>query len=867
MPESSSAELRIYCICGQKMKVSEAMFGLPGKCVACRQKIRIPRRDELSPDTAQLFLKDHPEFLRKSRRPKAEPAAAELAEKAADEKDLPLGDGPPVSSGTMMLDILEPLRVLCSLEYKINRQLEGLREPGVTTPADEGDRAGLAAYLERVRAMRTDFDEQLRHRLMEVVIDLAGTQEKIIQVGLSTRIGEIDGRTFQEHVDQLRRRRDALERLQQNLRGWLTVDNPHEAGGYSNVAMESVPGEGFRVSLPLDEPPLGTLLDFHIDGLREALLRRERAERRLEETKRLEAEGTMSALVLADCRADCEGERRRAECEVTFRRKRLEAMKSDAVADIQSLDAYLETQRKKAESGTLEKSRYASVERDILRAQRDCRKLDDWATRALVASTADDVPHPQGTFMKRMVHVKPQRIAVNLGAEAWVAWICAFLMGVTVFLPAVDGLSPLEAFRSFHGQPYYWVMVLPLALGALTAASQVLRPAVPRGILLLMLWMLVTIAGAAGLHEAQYSFTTMAVRFRQGGAWWTQWALAIMVLANFGVLAAAAMALTPLKKYRSLPPFVAVLTLTILVALFTNVGGYFEPRPVVNTKSIQRFQDDRLVYESSIFVQNTGARDFVILAPTIKGPNVYAYALERLQEQDWVAVGMPEKVVSTPQTVADSMKTAGGIVVPAHSSAVLQYRLPPGEYRVGLKSTADPSEKYDKRFVLDAPVPLSAPAEPPASVPTLPADPAPAPRTVTQPVVTPVEPAPEAPATPAEPVAPEKETPQPVEAPAAETPPAKTSPTEPAAAEPAAPAYVPADVELRGVIVAGRKEPRFSVIVYYMNGTSRVMDLFVGDIVHEPWVLSEFNAARQSVTLSNGESILILNRGERIRLE
>ena len=80
MPETSSAELRIYCICGQKMKVSEAMFGLPGKCVACRQKIRIPRRDELPPDTPQLFLKDHPQFLRKSRRPKAEPAAAEKAQ-------------------------------------------------------------------------------------------------------------------------------------------------------------------------------------------------------------------------------------------------------------------------------------------------------------------------------------------------------------------------------------------------------------------------------------------------------------------------------------------------------------------------------------------------------------------------------------------------------------------------------------------------------------------------------------------------------------------------------------------------------------------------------------------------------------------
>ena len=48
MAKAKTPRLRIYCICGQKMKVSASMYGRPGKCVACRQKIRIPSAEEYS---------------------------------------------------------------------------------------------------------------------------------------------------------------------------------------------------------------------------------------------------------------------------------------------------------------------------------------------------------------------------------------------------------------------------------------------------------------------------------------------------------------------------------------------------------------------------------------------------------------------------------------------------------------------------------------------------------------------------------------------------------------------------------------------------------------------------------------------------
>ena len=68
MPEASSTDLRLYCLCGQKMKITSNMFGKPGKCVACRQKIRIPSREELPAGTHTLYLKDHPEYLRAPKR-------------------------------------------------------------------------------------------------------------------------------------------------------------------------------------------------------------------------------------------------------------------------------------------------------------------------------------------------------------------------------------------------------------------------------------------------------------------------------------------------------------------------------------------------------------------------------------------------------------------------------------------------------------------------------------------------------------------------------------------------------------------------------------------------------------------------------
>ena len=148
MAQAEQPHLRIYCVCGQKMKVTESLFGRPGKCIACRQKIRIPKLDEVPEGETEIYLKDHPEFLRKTsiRRKKSTPKdRTEAIDKVRtrevvyrkrkegetpddivpEEDQVELGESRPA---TVALDILEPMRELSSLDARISRELEARRD-------------------------------------------------------------------------------------------------------------------------------------------------------------------------------------------------------------------------------------------------------------------------------------------------------------------------------------------------------------------------------------------------------------------------------------------------------------------------------------------------------------------------------------------------------------------------------------------------------------------------------------------------------------------------------------------------------------------------------------------------------------------
>lgn len=55
---------RLVCVCGQRMAIEESMYGEPGKCPACRQKLWMPYREEVEAFGPVVHVAQHRELLR-----------------------------------------------------------------------------------------------------------------------------------------------------------------------------------------------------------------------------------------------------------------------------------------------------------------------------------------------------------------------------------------------------------------------------------------------------------------------------------------------------------------------------------------------------------------------------------------------------------------------------------------------------------------------------------------------------------------------------------------------------------------------------------------------------------------------------------
>ena len=211
MPSSEVAPLRIYCVCGQKMKVSEDMFGRPGKCVACRLKIRIPTPDEIPPNTDVIHLKDHPELLRKVKR-------GVKGEKPKHKEEIevaPLPDIDPkakVRKALGPLDVLEPMRLVHNLSAKVEKQLSAIKDSKDGKDLDDIARkdpkvSELLGVRTRIHAAEQDLEEELRQRLMETAIELSSCMAWVLQ---SHRFPIADALhvTVNQHAEIVHPRRD-----------------------------------------------------------------------------------------------------------------------------------------------------------------------------------------------------------------------------------------------------------------------------------------------------------------------------------------------------------------------------------------------------------------------------------------------------------------------------------------------------------------------------------------------------------------------------------------------------------------------------------------------------------------------------------
>lgn len=407
MPDSGGASLRLHCVCGQKMKLSESMCGLPGKCTSCRQKIRLPRVDQWPDDGTDIYLDDHPEFLREGKGRESdlpESSALQRDDDPTPVTELDRSDGAESSqqhmAGSVPLDSMTSMQTLTSLQLRIERKIQII---DLTDKDNVEGRAEWKGRLTRVRRLRIALDEQIHQSLMEVAIALTTTQENIADLQLSARVDEIPFDIFQEQVYELRLRRDHLERQQLNLRGWLATVGPSAVGGYRDVTIDELPKDGFDLSLQMEPDYVDSLLNVHADGLKQAFALRAKAEQKIEEIKNIRDSSKPEARArLKDPYALAKASHAIAEMQIGYFQQRLTVLIQDYESDTETLDAHIATARDQLSMDQLERSDYDRLKSAARHTKLDLNKGCSVARRLLLTKAAHEVPEPKGSFIKRI---------------------------------------------------------------------------------------------------------------------------------------------------------------------------------------------------------------------------------------------------------------------------------------------------------------------------------------------------------------------------------------------------------------------------------------------------------------------------------
>jgi hypothetical protein len=831
MAESGIEQLRIYCICGQKMKIAADMYGRPGKCVACRQKIRLPRPDEIPEGTTEIRIENHPEFLRKSKR-KLDPLAEErearraLAQAAPTEDDS--GDSPtPITEldlhdettppnaeapkpkakppkprkkrkrvrGSVPLDVHPQLRTLCSLQFKLEHALEASVK---ALDKDNFAIAEIEGNLARLYRVRGDLDEQLRQNLMEVAIELSSTHEKIAETNLSARVGEISYEAYHEKIYRLRARRDRLERRQLNFRGWLSAQDPYVAGGYIDLDLDALPEHDDTLVIPSEPEESGPILNVQVATLRGALLRQDFSTRKFSEMRKMSQGKHGGTRDFGIVRANCKADVRIAQATVAFSRGRLRELKSDFESDIETIGAQLDLERVKLKTGGIERAEFDTIERELFRAKADATKALSIADRALVATVAEDVPSLRGTFLERLTARHPEE---GTTADSIVAWIAAALMVVSIFLPAIGSISMAAAINqsSADADSERWVALAPVVAAVILVLIGFAGDRPLRGRMLCAAWLVVTVAGAWIIHQTQFGLDPVSTRFRVGAPWILRPGMLTLVVASAAVLLAAGLALNGRDRNRTWLPLA-------MLAIFTDLGGVFTVTPSITiTRGDVIVESEGVPLEqNTITIRNNGQRTLHLLGRNSEARAAYLLTVDKqIGNTSWDEVDLPSKP-------GEGFSGSGSklIAVKPGKVADFQMRFPPGNYRVYLRSEV--ADDVQKPFTVEERLPPASPVA-----------------TVTPPVVL---------APPSTPSAPVVDIPR-------------------------------ADVELKGVLGSPDATTRFQFVLYMPDGTQEQTMLSVEDSLHGSWIVDEYNRNLGSVTLRSGTKRLILRPGERRTLE
>lgn len=840
MPSGDVQELRIYCICGQKMKVSSAMFGRPGKCVACSQKIRVPRPDELPEGLWDVYLKDYPQFLRRVVRRVEEPGTEEEPEDQAIGESAERVDVTPIDS-------FEVIQRLTSYEVLVQKALDRYR--GASPGSPEGvEKSTLMGYRALARKARSELDELLRQRLMDAAVELSEIKEQLSRSSLSARVGELGFTQYLETVTPLRRRRETLERLRHNLRGWLTVADPYLAGGLLELSLEDPPVNVENALVPETEPPADqALMDYLIQSLRSAHEEREYAERKLAEWNRVEKEGGLTGFNIERYRMQAEAARCCGVASVAFHQERLQQALQDAENEIKAIRAHLELARHRLEAGELNVAEFNNIELSLLRAQADTAKACDYARQSLRAKRLEEIPRVQTRLFRRLARKGPSG---GVGVDSWIAWAGALLLVLAIFFPLVDttGLGNAVAMRG---------LTIGLVGSALALA---LLGTVPnrrwRGIGVGLLWLTFCVGLTLYLHDKFYSLEPVGEIMRRDLLW--VFTPGIVLVWGGIVLTAASFMVALLREpgQRHIPFVILASCAVIVGGVVTDVAGYLDPVPVIAQveqapASAEQQALGAATYVVSVTVGNDGRRP-IWLNPKSGGPP------DRVRRPDPVALSVRRKVARgkwegdvRPLRVkmsngdwTDVRKIREDVRIGPGRTAVFEFALMPGQYQFKLSSGPE--------RMLDLPVlkeeeaaPEPAVATPPASEPAAPDDQA-------APAGTPEDTT-------------EGETASPPAAPDVAAPEEVVEPADPVA--PPGPA-----LELQGVGGGPDGEPRFFLSLHFPDGRIHSFRAKLNDTIFGAWKALEYdpNGTRLTIGVTDEDGkrleFRVLRTGESLAL-
>jgi hypothetical protein len=654
-----------------------------------------------------------------------------------------------------------------------------------------------------VRQARSSLEERLRQRLMEIAVQLGQAKDKLNRAGAAVRVGEMAYDEYEKVVGTLRHQRERLERRRQNVRGWLAVGDPHMAGGYLDLPLENVPFG--PVDFSFQGEPISEereLVDFLVSQLHDAFSRIEAAEARIGRWARAEGDVGPSD----EEKAAILAEKERAQAAARFYRARLTRMGQDCENDIRAVKVHLEFGRNRFEAGELAKGDYQDLEMNLLRAQADNAKARDLANRAGSAVVLSEIPRSAGTFLDRFGKV-PARQPV--GADSWLIWIAALLLVGVMFLP-------VSAAQGSNAENVRGLTISVVMMAALFAIFGALPNRPLRGALITGLWILGTIGVTLYMSGQFHSTRPVGTAMRTDALWLLRPGLLLLVVSGILGAAAAAISLFPYRSLR-LPVFVLIAGVIVCVGgVLTDFGGIFAPKPVLAVHP-GALVNQAGQYETIVTVRNEGRRTLWLADAGSSFPNAATFLLElKIGRDSWRDMTIPDRLIADRHQYsrADLAGMPQLMLAPGGEARFI-YHLPPGTYRTQIRLHVQDAEPLVQDFTLDEPPPSEVARDEVVD-----------PETNAEEEIVP-EPTPDTFATPI---------------------------------------HLGRTVELRGVMNAPDTEPMFAIIIHQRDGSQDSVRVKLGQRVYAEWMATEFNPETQALTLSNGEQIEILRRGESVQL-